>query len=131
MIHRVQRVLLPYLRDEHPGVTFSSWTADVDTRTFPLVLIRREGGTALDVERFDRPNVEISAMTSDGLVETEELYNSVRLSVFRMVRSQTSTPFGYLHSFTEVLGPTQVDSPFDDTWRVMGLIRLGLRPART
>lgn len=130
MIPRVQQVLLPLLRDEIPGVTFSSWLEDVDTRTYPLVLVRREGGTALDIERLDRPNVEFSAITDQGLVDTEELYSEVRNAVFRMVRAQVTTPFGYLHSFTEVLGPTQVDSPFDDTWRVMGLIRLGLRPAR-
>lgn len=128
MIQRIQSVLLPALRAEMPGTTFVSWFTGVDLRTYPFVMIRREGGTAKDIDWLDRPNVEVSAFSADGLVEAEQLYYDVRHALWRMVRNQSGGPSGYLHSFNEIIGPTQVDSPFEGTWRVLGVIRFGLRP---
>lgn len=127
---RVQEVLFPVLRPMFPGVTFSSWIADVDHRTYPIVNVRRLSGLPRDVARLDRPVVEITAYTSDGLVATENLYLDVRQAIWDMVGNQTVVPdVGYLHSFFETFGPTPFDSPFDGTWRVQGLIQLGVRPA--
>lgn len=128
---RVQEVIIPVLREKLPGVTITSWVPDVDYRTYPLLNIRRLGGLPVDVARLDRPVIEMTAYTRDGLVETEDLYLDARQVLWEMVQNQTVTAFGYLHSFFETMGPTQFDSPYDDSWRVQGLIQLGLRPLKS
>ncbi|HVV11578.1 hypothetical protein [Amycolatopsis sp.] len=107
-----------------------SWEKNVKHRTYPFLKVRRLGGLAKDPKRLDRAVIEMTAYTRDGLVATEDLYLDARQVIWDMVENQTVTPAGYLHSFTETLGPTQFDSEFDDTWRVQGLIQLGIRPPR-
>lgn len=128
---RIQAVLLPVLRAHLPGVTVTSWVPDPDYRTYPLLNIRRLSGLPRDVRRLDRPVIELTAYTRDGLAATEDLYLDARQVIWDMVENQTVTPAGYLHSYFETFGPTQFDSPFDDTWRIQGLIQLGLRPPKT
>lgn len=125
---RVQEILLPVLREKLPDVMFTSWVPDVDHREFPLVNIRRLGGLPVDVRRLDRAVIELTAYSADGLVACEDLYLDVRTVIWDMCQSQTVTPAGSICSYWETMGPTQFDSPFDDTWRVQGLIQLGLRP---
>lgn len=127
---RVQEVLFPVLREEMPDVMFTSWVPALEHRTYPLINIRRLGGLPVHVRRLDRPVIEMTAYSRDGAVACEDLYLDARTVVFDMVDKQTVTPAGYLHSFFETLGPTPFDSPFEDTWRVQGLIQLGLRPPR-
>lgn len=107
-----------------------SWIPDIHHRTYPLLNVRRLGGIARDPRRFDKPTIELTAYTADGLVPTENLYMDARQILVEMVEDQTVTPAGYLHSFFETMGPTQFDSPFDDTWRIQGIIQLGVRPRR-
>jgi hypothetical protein len=128
---RVQEVVIPYLRENLPGVTVGSWVPDVDYREYPYVNVRRLGGTAFKPEVLDKPVIELTAYTRTGLEETEDLYLDARALIFRMVDRQIVTEAGYLHSFFETFGPYQFDSPFDDTWRIQGLIQLGLRPPRS
>lgn len=130
MMPRVQEVVLPYLREQLPEVNFTSWIPDVDKRTFPIVNIRRLGGLPINPDTLDRAVIEMTAYTRDGLVATEDLYLDCRHLIYRMVDKQIVTPAGYLHSYFETMGPMQFDSPFDDTWRVQGLIQLGIRPPR-
>lgn len=131
---RVQSVVLPVLREElaseYPDLTVGSWYADVDHRTFPLLSVRRLGGVANDPARLDFPVLEMTAYTRDGLVATEDLYLDARAVILDMVERQRVTEAGYLHSFTEVMGPTLLSSPFEDTWRITGSIQVGLRPLR-
>lgn len=127
---RVQEVLLPVLREQMPNVTFTSWIPDVDHRQFPLVNIRRLGGLPVDVRRLDRPVIELTAISRDGIVATENIYLDARTVLWDMVKKQTVTPVGSICSYFETMGPTQFDSPFEDTWRVQGLIQLGIRPPR-
>lgn len=128
---RVQAVVLPILRAALPGVEIGSWLPDVDYRVYPYINVRRLGGTPEDPELFDRPTIELTVYGNTDLPTTEELYQSARLAIFRAFKFQTVTPSGYLNWYRETMGPTQFDSPFDDTWRVQGLIQLGLRPLRT
>ena len=127
---RVQEVVIPVLRELLPGVTVGSWIADTDYRTFPIINVRRLGGLAPDVKRLDHAVIELTAYSREGLEETEDLYLDARQILWDMVDKQTVTPSGYLHSFLETFGPTQFDSPFNDSWRVQGLIQLGVRPPR-
>lgn len=127
---RIQEVVLPLLREQMPEVRFTSWVPDPDKRVFPFINVRRLGGLPVDVERLDRAVIEITAYSRDGLVATEDLYLDARTVLWRAVKRQTVTPAGHLSSFFETLGPTQFDSPFDDSWRIQGLIQLGLRPPR-
>jgi hypothetical protein len=125
---RVQEVVIPVLRAALPGVMVTSWIPDVDHRTFPLVNVRRLGGLPRHVRLLDLPVIELTAYSRDGLIACENLYLDARTVLWDMVQHQTLTPHGYLHSYFETMGPTQFDSGFDDSWRVQGLIQLGLRP---
>jgi hypothetical protein len=127
---RVQSIILPVLREALPGVTIGSWYRDIDYRTFPIINVRRLGGAGPDPKRLDRPVIEMTAYTQESLPATENLYMDAREVLLDMVERQTVTPSGYLHSFTETMGPTPFDSPFEDSWRVQGLIQLGVRPLR-
>lgn len=127
---RVQSIILPVLREALPGVTIGSWYRDVDYRTFPIINIRRLGGVGTDPKRLDLPVIEMTVYSQESLPAAENLYMDAREVLLDMVERQTVTPSGYLHSFTETMGPTPFDSPFEDTWRVQGLIQLGVRPLR-
>lgn len=129
---RAQDVVIPILKTAlPPTVHVGSWINDVDIRTFPTVNVRRLGGISVDPTQLDRPTVEITVYGNEGLVETEDLYQDVRAALWRAKQNQTVTEYGYIHSFFEIMGPSQFDSPFDGTWRIQGLIRLGLRPLRS
>lgn len=130
---RVQAVVLPLLRARlDPSVTCTSWIADIDHgRTWPVVNVRRLGGLPKDVDFLDKPVIELTAYSDQGLVPTEDLYMDARQILWDAWKNQTVVPgVGYIHSYFETFGPTQFDSPYDDTWRIQGLIQLGLRPAR-
>lgn len=128
---RVAEVILPHLRAQMPDVTFTTWGPDVDKRSWPWVNIRRLGGLPKDPKRLDRAVIEMTAYSRDGLVECENLYLDARWVIYDLWDRQIITPgVGYISSYFETMGPTQFDSPFDDSWRVQGLIQLGLRPSR-
>jgi hypothetical protein len=108
----------------------------VKDRTYPIVNVRRLGGLAhaQRPDQLDRPVIELTAYGDKklGLTGTEDLYLDARFLLQEMVKLQIVVPgSGHLHSYFETMGPTQFDSPYDDTWRIQGLIQLGLRPARS
>lgn len=128
---RVQEVIIPVLREHLPGVMITSWIPQVEYREFPLLNIRRLGGLSVDAKRLDRAVIEMTAYAKGGIEETEDLYLDARLILWDMVENQIVVPgVGYLHSFFETMGPTSFDSPFEDSWRIQGLIQLGIRPPR-
>jgi hypothetical protein len=128
---RVQDVVLPLLREGLPGVDVVSWGKDVDRREFPYVNVRRLGGLAIHPDLLDRATIELTVYHDGGVVACEDMYLDARHILHQAVRTQkVISPYGHLHSYKEIMGPTQFDSPWDDTWRVQGLIGLGLRPMR-
>ena len=130
---RVSSVVLPILRAALPDVTVTTWGADIDYRQFPFINVRRVGGIrhAIRPEQLDKAVIEMTAYGSEGLPETELLYVSALEALYRAVREQTLTDTGYLHSMKETMGMTQFSSPFQDSWRVQGLIQLGVRPSQS
>lgn len=128
---RIQEVVLPLLQARlDPSIKVVSWGSDVLDRTFPYIMIRRLGGLPVDVDLLDRPVIEMTAYHNTSLAATEDLYLDARQVLWEAWKNQTVIPTkGYIHSYFETLGPTQFDSPWDDTWRIQGLIQLGLRPA--
>lgn len=127
---RVSAIVLPILRAALPNVTISTWGADVDHRVFPFINIRRVGGVRnnLHPTAFALPVIEMTAYGSEGLPETELLYDEALEAMYDAVRKQVQTPAGYLHSIKETLGSTQFSSLYQDSWRVQGLLQLGVRP---
>lgn len=135
---RIQAVVLPILRaknltDGTTPVTVNSWIPDIDYREFPILQVRRVGGFRHITRptKLALPVIEMTAYTAVGLVETEQLYEDALEALFDAVKNQTQTEAGYLHSIKETFGATQFSSLFQDTWRIQGLIQLGLRPPRT
>lgn len=132
---RVQAVVLPLLRGAAAleGVTITSWGADIDYREFPILNIRRVGGVRHGEfpDLLDKTVIEMTAYTTEGLPETELLYMDALEALYDAVRYQTQTDAGYLHSIKETMGMTQFSSLFMDSWRVQGLIALGVRPPRS
>lgn len=135
---RVAKIVLPILRETFTpqGVTVNSWIPDIDFREFPMLQVRRLGG-ARNPKRpllLGTPVIELTAYTKTpegGLPETEQLYEDALEALYEAVRRQTPTEAGYLHSMKETLGATQFSSLFQDSWRVQGLIQLGIRPPRS
>jgi hypothetical protein len=121
---------MPILREAFPDVKVSSWVEDIDYRQFPMLQIRRIGGTRNDRRptQLALPVIELTAYATTGLVETEQLYEDALEVLYGAVQSQKQTPDGYLHSLKETMGATQFSSLFMDSWRVQGLIALGVRP---
>lgn len=130
-IPRIQEVVLPILKAELPGVQVVSWVPDVADRQFPIVNIRRLGGLDVDIDMYDRAVIELTAYTDTNLVDCENLCLDARQVLWDAWKKQTVVvDKGSIGSFFTTLGPTQFDSPYDDTWRVQTLIQLGLRPTR-
>lgn len=127
---RIGEVVLPYLREQMPEVNFFTWIPDVDKRRWPMVQIRRLGGLPKNPALIDRAVIEMTAYSRDGLVAVENIYLDARQCLWDMYDKQIVTPAGHISSYFETMGPTQFDSPFDDSWRMQGLIQLGIRPPR-
>lgn len=125
-------VVLPILRAALPAASVVTWIPDVDYRTYPLVLLRRDGGPRHRTRptKLALPVVDISVFSAEDLAAAETLYDDVLDVLFDAVRAQTQTAAGYLHSMRETAGPSQDESPFPDTWMVHGAVRLGVRPPR-
>ncbi|MFA5707381.1 hypothetical protein [Mycolicibacterium sp.] len=127
---RPQAVVLPVLRAALPGVAVVSVVPDVDYRTYPMVSVRRAGGIRnRSLPRlFSQPVLELVAVSAEGLVEAEELYDEALDALYDAVRQQiTVEDVGYLHSIRERQGPTQAPSPYPDTWMTEGSVAVGIR----
>jgi len=127
---RVQEVLLPILRNAlGDEVQVSSWVADIDYREYPVVNIRRLGGERAKRQpyKLDRPVIEITAYSAEGLPECEELYNKALKALFDSVGRDFTGGRGYVCYVHENMGMTQFSSLFQDTWRVQGLVVVGIR----
>lgn len=130
-IPRFQEVVIPILRGALPDeVTVSSWVNDIDYRTYPIVNIRRLGGMRDRdrPEKLDHPVMEITVIGNVGLIETEDLYIEALDALFDAAKNQTPTPKGRISYVRETMGMTQFSSLFDATWRIQGLIQIGIRP---
>ena len=132
---RVQSIVLPILRGDArlAGVTITTWVPDIDYREFPMLNVRRIGGTRNpDAPMIhSKPVIELSAYTVEGLIECEELYETALDVLYDSVKDQTMTDAGHLQSMFETFGATQFSSLYQDSWRIQGLIRLGVRKPRT
>lgn len=128
----IEEVVVRLLRASLPNtIKVGTWVENIDHRSFPLVNVRRLGGTSVRPDWLDLPVVEITSYRKEGLVETRDLFLDCRELLWRAVQLQTTTERGYLHSFKDVMGGTVFDAPYGEAWRVQGLIQLGLRPPRS
>ncbi len=78
------------------------------------------------------PEVTMEAVSADGLIEAEELYDDALEALYAAVANQTVVPnaLGHLQSLREAQGATQSPpAELPDTWSVQGKLRLGLRAA--
>jgi hypothetical protein len=127
---RVQAVVLPILREAFPDVNITTWGADIDYRKFPILHVRRVGGVRHMTKpmQLDKATIEMTAYTTVGLPETEQLYMDALEVLYDAVAQQKIMEAGYLHSIKETMGMTQFSSLYMDSWRVQGLIALGVRP---
>ncbi|QBJ01107.1 tail terminator [Mycobacterium phage Arissanae] len=131
---RIQRIVIPLLKEGlGEGVKVGSWVEDIDYRDFPMINIRRIGGirnpAAPTVHSL--PVIEMTAFSATSLIDCENLYEQALDVLYEAVRAQTATPAGRLQSMYETMGATQFSSLFQDSWRIQGLIRLGIRKPRT
>lgn len=132
---RVQKVVVPLLRADPrlAGVEIVTWVPDIDHRSFPMINIRRLGG----IRNPDAPGlhslpvIEMTALHDKNLIACEEVYEAALDVLIDCVREQRPTDAGYLQFMYEVMGATQFSSLYQDSWRVQGLIRLGVRKPRS
>jgi len=130
---RIQSLVIPILQAALPGVSVGSWVEDIDYRTFPLVIVRRIGGTRYEggPTMFGNSTIELTAYGIVDLPTTETLYEDSLDALYASVNSQDVAVGGYIHSIKETFGATQFSSLFQDSWRVQGLISLGVRPIQS
>jgi hypothetical protein len=125
---RVQQILLPIFRGDSrlDGVTVTTWIPDIDYREYPVLNIRRIGGIRNPnaPTLHSLPVIELTAFANTSLIDCEELYETALDVLYDAIENQTVTDAGYVQSMYETMGATQFSSPFQDTWRVQGLIRL-------
>lgn len=129
---RFQEVVLPILRDAlGEGVTVSSWVNDIDYRKYPIVNVRRLGGYRSHSlsQHLDQPVIEMTVYHDQGIVEAEELYAKALDALFQAWHTQKVTDAGSISFVRETMGMTQFSSLFSDSWRIQGLIQLGIRPS--
>ena len=127
---RVQAVVIPILRDAFVGLKVGSWVEDVDYRDFPMLNVRRVGGfrNMRFPKKLDLAVIELTAYGSEGLIETEKLYSDALEALYDAAETQAHSTVGYIHSVKETMGMTQFSSLFMDSWRVQGLLQIGVRP---
>ena len=130
---RIQSVVIPILRDwpALKDVHVGSWVEDIDYREFPMLTIRKvdsEGRNFREPNKLDVTVIELTAYSMEGLPECEHLYNHALEALYDAVLYQKQSDTGYLHSIRENMSMTQFSSLFMDSWRVQGLVQLGLRP---
>ena len=97
-----------------------------------MIVIERSGGirNANLPRRYSQPVVEMTAVSADGLIEAEELYDDALEALYDAVRQQiTVEGVGYLQSISEAQGATQSPSEVPDSWAVSGAVRLAVRSA--
>jgi len=128
-IPRVQEIIIPLLRAAFPTVQVVSWVPEITDRQYPILNVRRAGGYPVDPRLLDRGTVELTSYGDVNLEETEQLLKRTQIALWDAVQNQTVVPgVGYLHSYRQTFGPTQFDSPYDNTWRVQSLVQFGFRP---
>lgn len=126
-------MVIPILRDALPEeVSVTSWTPDIDYRTFPIVNIRRLGGYRHrgHPDRMDLPVIEMTVYGKDGLVATEDLYIDALEALFDAQATQKKVDSGYITHVRETMGMTQFPAQAMDAWRVQGLILVGIKNSR-
>jgi hypothetical protein len=130
---RPNELVLPLLRETFPKVAVLSQVPDVDHRHYPIILVRPAGGTDSEFpEMLGYSVIEMSAHSATDLADAETLYLNARMALVGACRRQSVIAGkGWLHSVKQTMGATQLEPIFGDTWRVLGLIRLGLRPINT
>lgn len=126
---RMQDVVIPILREALPHAHVTSWTPDIDYREFPIVNVRRLGGYRHRgyPSKMDLPVIEITVYHDQGLVEAEDLYVEVLNALFDAQRTNKQVDAGRLTHIRETMGMTQFPAQAMDTWRVQGLILVGVR----
>ena len=130
---RPAELLLPELRARLKGVSVVSDVTDVDHRQFPLLILTPTGGQRHPKRPFDLslPNISLAANSREDFASAETLYYTALDALYDMQETQRVTAKGWLHSVTELMGATRANPLFEDTWRVLGTIRVGLRPHTT
>lgn len=139
---RPQAIVLPLLRGHTDplnqfsvipaldGAKVGSWTEDIDYKHLPMLNVRRIGGIRYrgGPKKLSLPVVELTAYGNVDGPKTEQLYEDALEVLYDAVKQQTPTPAGFLHSIFETMGATQFSSLSQSSWRIQGLIRLGIRP---
>ena len=134
-MNRIQAVVVPILRGDPrlDGVTITTWVPDVDYRTFPMINVRRFGGTRNPKapKLHSLPVIEMSVYSNEDLIQVEELYETALDVLYDAEEDQTWTPAGYIQNVRETMGATQFSSLYQDSWRTQGLIRIAIRKPRS
>lgn len=128
---RPAEIVLPILRAALPDVAVVTYFNDADHRQLPMVLVRPNGGSGRHPKKPDHltlRTIEMSAHHNTDLASAEVLYDRALEALYTAWQRQTATDVGWIHSIDETMGATQLTPLFEDSWRILGLIKLGLRP---
>lgn len=125
---RVSAVILPVLRESLPGVQVVSHVPEISDRSYPLLLARRNGGTAIDMELLDRCRVEFQVWHSESPGAAEDLALLARSSLLQAWKDQRVVGGASIGRISESGGPNFVRDPGDAAWRVQSSYEILIRP---
>lgn len=125
---RVSAVILPILREALPDVQVVSFVPELSDRAYPVLLARRSGGSAIDMELLDRCRVEFQLWHPDSPGAAEDLALSARASLVQAWKDQRVVGGASIGRITESSGLTFARDPGDAAWRVQSSYELFIRP---
>lgn len=125
---RVSAVIFPILREALPQTQVVSYVPEISDRSYPLLVARRSGGVAVDMELLDRCRVDIQVWHHEGMGAAEELALSARAALLQAWKQQRVIGGASIGRIVETSGPNHVRDPGDSAWRVQCSYELFIRP---
>ena len=127
---RVAEILLPIIREAVPSAQVATVMPEVSHKDYPLILVRRVGGVAINMDLLDRVTVDIQVFHNGTMAEAEDIALAVRGSLWSAYRKQrVIAGKGHIGYFTEMSGPGSVASDIPGVWRYQALYSVRIRPA--
>lgn len=124
-------MVLPLLREALPGAQVCTWVEDASHRTYPVVVLNRQGGD--DVEqgrtRLQRPKYSLTVVSDEDHDQAEELYADAVAALRDACRRQTVTPAGWV-PWVKATGPMVGRGPWPDTYQAEGTVQVSVRETR-
>lgn len=126
---RVGEILFPILREALPSAQVVSWAPPIRQRDYPLILVRRIGGSFVHPEFADRPMVDIQNWDLDSPAAAEDTALTIRAAIWQAFKDQRVVDGkGSIASVRESKSLSLIGDPGEKAWRFQQIHRIIIRP---